>query len=107
MVSGVPQETLIETAGAPVDAAGLANALGDGWRGGYVARSSFDKLMGLGRPWLADLREPGRKMGHMVVVDGRTTSGRLIVRDPSNGGSTYEMVERTFKRYWTGYVVFK
>jgi Peptidase C39 family len=105
MISGVPQATLVEAAGAPTDVASLSRALGSGWRGGYVGPTQFDKLMGLGRPWAAELYDGG-KLGHFVTVDGRMGSN-LLIRDPWAGGSKYQMTLEEFLRMWTGNAVFK
>jgi ABC-type bacteriocin/lantibiotic exporter with double-glycine peptidase domain len=105
MVSGIPQSELISAAGAPTDPGALARAMGPGWRGGYVGAEQLDKVMGLGRPWVAEFYESG-KLGHFVVVEGRQGTNFLI-RDPAGGGSTYEMAAGEFHRVWTGRAVLR
>ena len=40
----------------------------------------------------------------MVVVDG-VEAGKVLIRDPAAGGSTYRMMMKEFQRVWTGNVV--
>lgn len=105
MLSGISQSQLIATAGAPTSVGALASALGPGWIGGYAGPGQFQKLMGLGRPWAAHLRDGGR-LGHFVVVNGR--AGRnLVIHDPARGGTTYQMTPAEFDRVWNGEAVFR
>jgi hypothetical protein len=106
MLSGVPQTTLISRVGAPTDATTLATGIGSGWRGGYVGPHYFEHLLGLGRPWIAELREPMAKLGHFVVVEGKSGSN-ILIRDPWAGGSTYVMTESSFLEFWSGTAVFR
>lgn len=46
-------------------------------------------------------------MGHFVVVDGLDDAGRVLIRDPWGGGSTYTMDLSEFHRVWNGSAVFK
>jgi len=105
-VSGIPQSTLVETAGAPTDPSILARALGEGWRGGYVPPDARGALLGLGRPWIGELFEEGARMGHFVVVDG-VSDGVVFLRDPWGGGTSYQMALGSFRQFWTGRAVFK
>jgi hypothetical protein len=104
MLTGIPQAELIAAAGAPTTPELLAGALGAGWRGGYVGQ--LDALVDLGRPFAAELYEFGAKMGHLVVIDG-VQAGKVLIRDPWAGGSTYRMLLSEFERVWTGRAVFK
>lgn len=106
MLSGIPQSVLREAAGAPTHAEALAKALGEGWRGGYVGPTQLHMLTGLRRPWAAELRNDGDKLGHFVVVDG-LQDGAVVIRDPWAGGSTYRMAIEEFKQAWTGNAVFR
>jgi hypothetical protein len=99
------QASLITKIGDPSDSGMLGNALGPGWRGGYVGPGQFDKLLGLGRPFAAEFYEGG-SLAHMVVVDGEDSVGNIMIRDPWDGGSTYSMAADEFQRVWNGNAVF-
>lgn len=103
MLSGISEADLIQAAGAPTDAASLARAIGG--RGGYVGPGSLNALIDNG-PFAAHLYEGG-PMGHFVVVDGLDQLGRIMIRDPWAGGSTYVMSPSEFLRVWNGEAVFK
>jgi hypothetical protein len=49
----------------------------------------------------------GTALTHMVVVDGLDGLGRVMIRDPWAGGSTYRMLRSDFEAIWTGGVVFR
>jgi len=100
----VSQEVLIGKAGAPTSMDALAQALGAGWRGGYLDPADLPKLLALGRPFAAELRDGGR-LGHLVVVVGMK-AGELLIRDPWAGGSTYRMLVEDFVNHWSGGAVF-
>ena len=106
MVSGARQVDIIAAAGAPTDVGSLATALGSEWQGGYVGPPFLDDLFNLADPWIAEFYEGGR-LGHHVVIDGLDDVGRVIVRDPWAGGSTYKMALDEFKRVWNGNAVFR
>jgi Papain-like cysteine protease AvrRpt2 len=105
MLTGIPQSVLMRLAGAPTHVEALARALGQGWNGAPVAASSLNALVARG-PFVAQLYERGMMLAHMVVVQGMQ-SGLLSIRDPWNGGSTYQMTAQEFMRVWTQYVVWK
>jgi hypothetical protein len=75
------------------------------WRGGAVDESDFDKLNARA-PWSAELYEGGRE-SHVVVIDGLDEQGRIKVRDPWAGGSSYLMDRQEFMRVWNGIVLFR
>lgn len=75
------------------------------WQGGLVDKSDFDKLNARA-PWSAELYEGGRE-SHAVVIDGVDEQGRVKVRDPWAGGSTYRMDRDEFMRVWNGLAVFR
>jgi RHS repeat-associated protein len=106
MLTGIPQSELIAQLGTgPTSAERLAAALGDGWIGGVVPGGLSD-LMRLNRPWIALLG--AGKVGHFVVVDGLDELGRLMIRDPGDGGLTYRMTISDFEDAWiTQTAVFK
>jgi hypothetical protein len=106
MLSGIAQAHLIDNAGAPTTPELLAQALGKGWRGGYVSPDKLDKLFALGRSFAAELYEGRERLGHFVVVDG-FDAGHVLIRDAWAGGSTYRMLLSEFERFWTGRVVFR
>lgn len=106
MLSGISQAELIKRAGAPTSVEGLASALGVGWRGGYVGPGQLQQLIGLGRPFAAQLRQAGARLDHLVVIDG-VDAGQLLIRDPWGGGSTYRMTMDEFLNVWTGNAVFR
>lgn len=103
MLTGMAQGGLIRSAGAPTTADMLAKVLGAGWRGGYVAPEALQVLLKRGDPFAAILYDGG-KIPHFVVAQPGSV-GRVFVRDPWAGGSTYEMAVDEFHRVWTGLVV--
>lgn len=66
----------------------------------------LQQLLGLGRPFAAQLRQAGARLDHLVVIDG-VDAGQLLIRDPWGGGSTYRMTMEEFLRVWTGNAVFR
>lgn len=54
-----------------------------------------------GGSWIAEMREAGEKIGHAVVVDGVTASGKVIIRDPWDQ-TTYTMTKQDFINNWAG-----
>jgi ABC-type bacteriocin/lantibiotic exporter with double-glycine peptidase domain len=50
--------------------------------------------------WIAELRELGVRLGHLVVVNGYDINGRLLILDPWEK-TRYKMDEETFLQYWT------
>lgn len=103
MLSGIPQRELIDRVGAPTSAADLA--VGIGGRGGYVGPQQLEALVQNG-PFAAHLRD-GSRLGHFVVVQGMDDMGRVLIRDPWAGGSTYSMMLDEFLRVWNGEAVFR
>ena len=59
----------------------------------------LDVLMATGI-WIAELREPGARLGHLVVVDGFDDLERLKIRDPWDS-TRYKMDREEFLTYWT------
>ena len=98
MVSGIPQETLMEL-GTPVDPKLLGEAIGG--QGGYVGHGAFPALVQRG-PWIAMMRGEGAL--HYVVVDG-VQGGNIVIRDPWAGGATYQMTHEAFFGAWDGIAV--
>lgn len=54
-------------------------------------------------PWIAELREPGNKVGHFVVVEFFAL-GRLSILDPWDQ-KQYGMAYNDFKAFWTGVAI--
>ncbi|MGH2415848.1 MAG: hypothetical protein ACREPR_02195 [Brasilonema sp.] len=50
--------------------------------------------------WAAELREIGKGIAHLVVVDGFDEQGRLRIRDPWQGTSS-KMDKGELVNYWT------
>ena len=50
--------------------------------------------------WIADLRETGGRLGHLVVGDDYDDLRRLCIRDPWEG-TTYKIEIEEFLKYWT------
>jgi len=56
--------------------------------------------------WIAELREPRARLGHLVVVDGWDALGRILIRDPWDG-TRYKMDKEEFLQYWTLQGIYK
>ncbi len=75
------------------------------WMGGFFQIEGADDadvlgvLMSTGS-WIAELRETGARLGHLVVVDGYDDEGRLCLRDPWSG-TAYKIETEEFLKYWT------
>lgn len=111
------QEQIRALAGSPTWSEQLAYAMNqlspfdDGeWKGGYLnipgatARQVFLSL-GTTGSWIAELREPLRKMGHFVVVEGIDEQDQPLIRDPWDG-TRYKMETEEFLKYWSQQGVF-
>ena len=49
---------------------------------------------------MAELRELGARLGHLVIIDGVDDQERVLIRDPWHGTS-YKMTKIEFINYWT------
>ena len=111
-VTDINQAIIVHESGAPVSPAFLASVLnslilGDlgEWRGGSLEIEGlsftelFDCVISTG-VWVAELRELGARLGHLVVVDGVDDQERVLIRDPWQGTS-YKMEKEEFINYWT------
>ncbi len=99
MLSGgkIKQSSLIEKLGTEkVDARRLAPELGGEWEGHYVGVLSDAQVRDICKfgPFGATLKAFGAD-AHMVVVDGLSKQGRLLIRDPAHG-HRYEMTVDDF-----------
>lgn len=79
-----------------VDPRALAPELGEGWFGEFINQPTASQVRELcsSGPFGASLRKFGFD-AHMVVVDGLSKQGRLIIRDPAHGYK-YEMSVHDF-----------
>lgn len=98
-LTGTPQETLIEQAGAPTHPVRLAETMGPDWAPGLV--ETPPRRGG----WIAALYQRDWPLMHFVVVDS-VTDAWVTVRDPWNGGSTYQIRMKEFNKYFTGMGIF-
>ncbi|WP_117210971.1 hypothetical protein [Allorhizocola rhizosphaerae] len=106
MLSGRPQRELIEELGSPSSAPPLARALGPPWRYRNCDDDEIE-MLNQSAPWGAELYDGNGRLGHMVLVDGFDAGGRLMIRDPADGGTTYKMDLDDFRRYWNGNAVYQ
>ncbi|MFT5434837.1 MAG: RHS repeat-associated protein [Myxococcota bacterium] len=104
MLTGMPQAQIIAEAGAPTPPSLLARVLG--LRGGYIGPPNLHAAMSEG-PFIGVLHETGNSMGHFVIVDGLDDVGRVMIRDPWAGGSTYRMAMDEFLNVWNGQAVLR
>jgi hypothetical protein len=49
---------------------------------------------------MAELRELGARLGHLVIIDGIDNQGRVLIRYPWDKTS-YKMEKTEFINYWT------
>lgn len=99
-ITNVSQAVIARLTGVPVNVPALAailNQLDDSglrtWIGGFFEIEGASEIDVLGvlmetGSWIADLRETGGRLGHLVVVDGYDAQKRLCIRDPWEG-TTY------------------
>jgi filamentous hemagglutinin len=71
---------------------------------GATTRQVFLSL-GTTGSWIAELKEPLRKMGHFVVVEGTDEQGQPLIRDPWDG-TRYKMETEEFLKHWSQQGVF-
>lgn len=108
----VDQEFIASVTGTPVRVCDLAQAINQldydksrQWEGGGLDipgandAELLSVLMSTGI-WIAELRELGVRLGHLVVVNGYDINGRLLILDPWQQ-TRYKMDEETFLQYWT------
>ncbi|MGL4622917.1 MAG: C39 family peptidase [Chroococcidiopsis sp.] len=111
-VNEISQELIASVSGTPVSVYNLAQAIQQldsnasrQWIGGGLDISGasdeelLEALVSTGI-WIAEFRELGARLGHIVVVDGYDASGRLCIRDPWNK-TKYKMEKETFLQFWT------
>lgn len=111
-INDVDQEFIALVTGTPVRVYDLAQAINQldydksrQWIGGGLDipgandAELLSVLMSTGI-WIAELRELGVRLGHLVVVNGYDINGRLLILDPWQQ-TRYKMDEETFLQYWT------
>ncbi len=100
------ESSLLSALGPNSNAEALARELGPGWVGGtpdLALDDAFHALNGTGS-WAA--RVSGTSGAHMVVVDGLSDAGCVLIRDPGSG-SSYETPFRDFLGAWRGQAVWR
>ncbi|MHC5675644.1 papain-like cysteine protease family protein [Nostoc sp.] len=111
-VNDISQERIASVSGTPVNVYILAQSIQEldndtsrKWIEGSLDipgandEELLEVLMSTGF-WIAELREQRSRLGHLVVVNGFDTDGRLCIRDPWNQ-TQYKMDKYTFLQYWT------
>ncbi|GFE71888.1 papain-like cysteine protease family protein [Chroococcus sp. FPU101] len=111
-IDKITQTLIAQETGTPVSVSNLARTLsrldsrgGRQWVGGGLAlpgASDTELLSALVSTgiFIAELREPMARLGHLVVVDGWDEDGFLSIRDPWDG-TRYKMEQEEFLKYWT------
>lgn len=111
-INNISQELIASVSGTPVSVYNLAQAIQQldsdasrQWMGGGldIPKASdaelLEVIMSTG-VWIAEFRELGARLGHLVVVDGYDASSRLCIRDPWNK-TKYKMEKEAFLQFWT------
>ncbi|MBW4507368.1 MAG: hypothetical protein KME64_12765 [Scytonematopsis contorta HA4267-MV1] len=111
-INDASQELIASISGVPVSVCNLVQAIKQidsgtsrQWIGGGLEipgasdAQLLEALMSKGA-WIAELRELGARLGHLVIVDGYDAFGRLCILDPWNK-TKYKMEKETFLQFWT------
>lgn len=111
MLSGgkVSEQFLIGKIGTPGDYRELPKYLGEGWSSKAIKSTTLAEL-GKRGPWAAMMTE-GEWVGlpkppHLVVVEGRSAAGNIVILDPLEG-TKYEMTVTNFLKTWTRNSVYR
>jgi hypothetical protein len=103
------EKELIDRLGAPSHIQRLPEVLGSDW----TCEKGPTTLAEIGKngPWAALMRESPEwtkfpKPPHVVVVDGPSPSGNVMIRDPLEG-TRYEISVKDFKNAWTGNCAYR
>ncbi len=76
------------------------------WKAGSLPSDDlYRALINTGKPYIAEMKLPGVKIAHAVVVTGGDDS-HVNIADPADGGSTYKMTWNEFLQYRSGRVMF-
>ncbi|GAA6623178.1 hypothetical protein [Scytonema sp. NUACC26] len=111
-IEDISQEVIASVSGTPVNVYNLVEAINQldaqgsrQWFGGGLDipgandAELLEVLMSTG-VWIAEFREVGARLGHLVVVDGYDAFDRLYIRAPWNQ-TKYKMEKDTFLQFWT------
>ncbi|HEY9705560.1 MAG TPA: papain-like cysteine protease family protein [Allocoleopsis sp.] len=110
-INNINQSMIAQRGGIPVDVATLANVLNffttnlnGEWQGrGFIYGASYiDTVNWLTNRgiWAGELRELGKGIGHLIIIDGCDSQEKMLIRDPWHGTS-YKMEKTEFINYWT------
>ncbi|WP_366930815.1 papain-like cysteine protease family protein [Microcoleus sp. bin38.metabat.b11b12b14.051] len=115
-IANIEQDAIENLTGAPTSAEEIANALNEltpatshQWQAGFIDTSTplaaFNLLLNTEQSWMAQMKEFGNRVGHMVVVDGLDVTGLVLIRDPWEG-TRYKMNIDEFLKVWNQIAVF-
>lgn len=115
-ITNIEQAAIENLTGAPTSAEEIANALNEltpatshRWQAGFIDTSTplaaFNLLLNTEQSWMAQMKEFGNRVGHMVVVDGLDHTGLVLIRDPWEG-TRYKMNIDEFLNVWNQIAVF-
>jgi len=94
---------LISRLGSPADIEELSFELGAEWTSQKGPTTLAE--IGKGGPWAAEMLESPwsrfSKTPHVVIVDGPSPAGNVVIRDPLEG-TRYEMTVKDFLKTWSG-----
>jgi hypothetical protein len=102
------EQQLIKLIGNPSSVGDLAEQLGSEW----TCQKGPTTLAEIGKngPWAAQMGEYEwtrlAKPPHVVVVDGPSPAGNVMIRDPLEG-TRYELTVKDFKKAWTGNCAYR
>lgn len=114
----VTQAAIIAKTGLPITAMRLAEVMNSfdtsqppRWVGGPLGirratQADVFEVLNTTGSWIAMLWETGGKIGHMVVVDGVSEQGYVLIRDPWQA-TRYKMRQDDFLQYWSDYGVYR
>jgi hypothetical protein len=76
------------------------------WKAGALPSDDlYSALVGTGRPFIAEMKNPNLSVAHAVVVTGGD-GDHIQIADPADGGSTYKMTWSDFFQWRSGRVMF-
>lgn len=111
-IDNITQALIAKETGTPVRLSDLARTLNQleetglrRWVGGGFDLSGATEIELLSAlvstgTFIAEMREPMARLGHLVVVDGWEENGFVLIRDPWDG-TKYKMEQEEFLNYWT------
>ncbi|MBC6472105.1 MAG: hypothetical protein GDA48_04180 [Hormoscilla sp. GM102CHS1] len=114
-ILNIDQAAIETLTGAPTSAEEIADVLNQlaitdkRWQGGWIntltPSAAFDLLLKTNKSWMAQMKELGKNLAHMAIVDGIDEAGRVMIRDPWEGTS-YKMEQEKFFKFWNQIAVF-